>query len=37
MPPDIWMAETRKDAETEMEAYGPKYEKATACLTGTPC
>ena len=33
---DIWMAETRKDAETAfdffLEAYGPKYEKATACL-----
>ena len=30
------MAETRKDAETAfdffLEAYGPKYEKATACL-----
>ena len=33
---DIWMAETRKDAETAfdffLEAYGPKFEKATACL-----
>lgn len=33
---DIWMAETRKDAETAfdffLEAYGPKYDKATACL-----
>ena len=33
---DIWMAETRNDAETAfdffVEAYGPKYEKATACL-----
>ena len=33
---DIWMAKTRKDAETAfdffLEAYGPKYEKATACL-----
>ena len=33
---DIWMAETRKDAEAAfdffVEAYGPKYDKATACL-----
>jgi transposase-like protein len=33
---DIWMAETRKDAEIAfdffLKAYGPKYEKATACL-----
>lgn len=33
---DIWMAETRKDAESALdfflEAYGPKYDKATACL-----
>ena len=33
---DIWMAETRNDAETAfdffVEAYGPKYVKATACL-----
>ena len=33
---DIWMAEIRNDAETAfdffVEAYGPKYEKATACL-----
>ena len=33
---DIWMAETRNDAETAfdffLEAYGPKYDKATACL-----
>ena len=33
---DIWMAETRKDAESAfdffLEAYGPKYPKATACL-----
>ena len=33
---DIWMAETRKDAEKAfdffLEAYGPKYDKATACL-----
>ena len=33
---DIWMAETRKDAETGFDfflaAYGPKYDKATACL-----
>jgi transposase-like protein len=33
---DIWMAETRKDAEAAFDfflaAYGPKYDKATACL-----
>ena len=33
---DIWMAETRKDAEKSFDfflaAYGPKYDKATACL-----
>ncbi len=33
---DIWMAETRKDAETAFDfflaAYGSKYDKATACL-----
>ncbi|MEE1562930.1 MAG: IS256 family transposase [Alphaproteobacteria bacterium] len=33
---DIWMAETRKDAEKSfnffLAAYGPKYDKATACL-----
>ncbi len=33
---DIWMAETRKDAETAfdffLEAYGAKYDKAAACL-----
>ena len=33
---DIWMIETRKDAADRvrllLEAYGPKYEKATACL-----
>ena len=33
---DIWMAETRKDAESAfdffLEAYGPKYDKAAACL-----
>ena len=32
----IWMAETRKQAENAfdffLEAYGPKYDKATACL-----
>ena len=32
---DIWMAETRKDAESAfdffLEAYGPKYDKAAAC------
>ena len=34
---DIWMAETRTDAESAFDfflaAYGPKYDKATACLT----
>ena len=34
---DIWMAETRKDAEAALdafiEAYGVKYEKAVECLT----
>ena len=33
---EIWMAETRKQAENAfdffLEAYGPKYDKATACL-----
>ena len=33
---DIWMAETRKEAETAFDfflaAYGPKYDKAVACL-----
>jgi transposase-like protein len=33
---DIWMAETRQDAETAfaffLEAYGVKYDKAAACL-----
>ena len=33
---DIWMAETRKAAERAfdffLKAYGPKYDKATACL-----
>lgn len=33
---EIWMAETRKEAENAfdffLEAYGPKYDKATACL-----
>ena len=33
---DIWMAETRKDVESAfdffLEAYGPKYDKAAACL-----
>ncbi len=33
---DIWMAETRKDAEAAFDfflaAYGPKYDKAVACL-----
>ena len=33
---EIWMAETRKDAEKAfnffIEAYGPKYDKAVACL-----
>ncbi|KKL54977.1 hypothetical protein LCGC14_2260020 [marine sediment metagenome] len=33
---DIWMAETRKAAERAfdffLEAYGPKYDKAVACL-----
>ncbi len=32
---DIWMAETRKDASAFdffLEAYGPKYDKAAACL-----
>ena len=33
---DIWMAETRNDAESAFDfflaAYGPKYDKATACL-----
>ncbi len=33
---EIWMAETRKDAEKAfdffLEAYGAKYDKATACL-----
>ena len=33
---DIWMAETRKDAEKSFDfflaAYGPKYDKTTACL-----
>ena len=33
---DIWMAETRNDAERAFDfflaAYGPKYDKATACL-----
>ncbi len=33
---EIWMAETRKDAEKAfdffLEAYGPKYDKAAACL-----
>ena len=33
---DIWMAETRKDAEDAFDfflaAYGPKYDKAVACL-----
>ena len=33
---DIWMAETRKEAENAfdffLEAYGPKYDKAAACL-----
>ena len=39
------MAETRKDAESAfdffLEAYGPKYDKAAACLanhwTATSC
>ena len=34
---DIWMAETRKDAEAAfdafLEVYGVKYEKAAECLT----
>jgi len=34
---DIWMAETRKDAETAFDAfadvYGAKYDKAVECLT----
>ena len=34
---DIWMAETRKDAEAAFDAfietYGVKYEKAVECLT----
>ena len=34
---DIWMAETKKDAVTALDAfaesYGPKYDKAVACLT----
>jgi hypothetical protein len=34
---DIWMAETRKAAETALDAfietYGIKYEKAAECLT----
>ena len=34
---DIWMAETRKAAETALDApietYGIKYEKAVECLT----
>ena len=34
---DIWMAETRKAAETALDAfietYGTKYEKAVECLT----
>jgi transposase-like protein len=34
---DIWMAETRKDAEAAFDAfievYGVKYEKAAECLT----
>ena len=33
---DIWVAETRKDAEAAFDfflaAYGPKYDKAVACL-----
>ena len=33
---DIWMAETRVDAEKAfdffLETYGPKYDKAVACL-----
>ena len=33
---DIWMAETRKDADAAFDfflaAYGPKYDKAVACL-----
>ena len=33
---EIWMAEARKEAENAfdffLEAYGPKYDKATACL-----
>jgi putative transposase len=33
---DIWMAETKADAEAAfdffIEAYGPKYDKAAACL-----
>ena len=33
---DIWMAETRAVAEKAfdffLEAYGPKYDKAVACL-----
>jgi transposase-like protein len=33
---DIWMAETRKEAESAfdffLEAYGAKYDKAAACL-----
>ena len=28
---DIWMAETRKDAESAFD-FGPKYDKAAACL-----
>ena len=34
--PNIWMAETRKDAEAAfdrfVELYGVKYDKAVACL-----
>ena len=34
---DIWMAETRKDAEAAfdafIESYGVKYEKAVECLS----
>ncbi len=33
---DIWIAETKQDAEKAfdffLEAYGPKYDKAAACL-----
>ena len=34
---NIWMAETRKDAEAALdtfaEIYGTKYDKAVECLT----